>query len=63
MMENKRDLSVSMARANVIVMFISIPVVIIQFAIFILLHGAEGLKTTWNFALLFFYCPFRGRPA
>jgi hypothetical protein len=54
MMENKRDLSVSMARANVIVMFISIPVVIIQFAIFILLHGAEGLKTTWNFALLFF---------
>ena len=51
-MENKRDLSISMARANVVVMFISIPVAISQFAIFSLVHGAEKLQTTWNFMLL-----------
>jgi hypothetical protein len=52
MSENKRDLSISMARANVIVMFISIPVVILQFALFVGLHGLEGLKPTWSTALL-----------
>jgi hypothetical protein len=51
-MENKRDLSISMAWANVVVMFISIPVAISQFAIFSLVHGAEKLQTTWNFMLL-----------
>ena len=51
-MTNKRDLSVSMARANVIVMFLSIPVVILQFTIFLLLHGAEGLKLTGNSSIL-----------
>ncbi|HSL44034.1 MAG TPA: DUF3267 domain-containing protein [Anaerolineales bacterium] len=51
-MENKRDLSISMARANVIVLFTSIPVVILQFALFILLHGVEGLAPTWNTSLL-----------
>jgi putative zincin peptidase len=51
-MENKRDLSISMARANVVVMFISIPVAISQFAIFSMVHGAEKLQTTWNFTLL-----------
>ena len=49
---NKRDLSISMARANFVVMFISIPVAISQFAIFSLVHGAEKLQTTWNFMLL-----------
>ena len=49
---NKRDLSISMARANVIVLFISIPVVILQFAMFLMLHGTEGLKPTWSSALL-----------
>lgn len=52
MTENKHDLSIPMSRANVIVMFISIPVLIIQFAIFILLHSVDELKTTWSFALL-----------
>ena len=52
MIENRRDLSISMARANVIVMFISLPVVILQFGIFIMLHGISGLRTTWNFAFL-----------
>jgi hypothetical protein len=51
-MENKRDLSISMARANVIVMFITIPVVLLQFAIFILLDGMENLEPTWNSVLL-----------
>lgn len=51
-MTNKRDLSISMARANVIVIFLSIPVVILQFAIFLLLHGAEGLELTRNSAVL-----------
>jgi len=52
MMANKRDLSISMARANVVVMFLSIPVAILQFATFSLVHGAEKVETTWNFAVL-----------
>jgi hypothetical protein len=48
MMENKRDLSISMARANLVVMFISIPVAILQFVIFILLHGMRKLEPTWS---------------
>ena len=52
MNENKRDLSISMARANIIVLFISIPVVILQFAIFLWLHGTEGLRPAWSSAIL-----------
>ncbi|HVF25723.1 MAG TPA: DUF3267 domain-containing protein [Anaerolineales bacterium] len=52
MMENKRDLSISMARANIVVMFISIPVAILQFALFGILHGREKTETTWGFVLL-----------
>ena len=51
-MENKRDLSISMARANIIVLFISLPAIILQFAIFLILHGPEGLKPTWSTGLL-----------
>ena len=40
MTENKRDLSVSMAEANIIVLFVSIPVAILQFGIFVLFHDA-----------------------
>jgi hypothetical protein len=47
-MENKRDLSISMARANVIVFFISIPIAILQFLIFVLIHGPDNLQITWN---------------
>jgi len=46
MNDGKRDLSISMARANIIVMFISIPVVILQSAVFLLLHGPAGLQST-----------------
>ena len=52
MMENKRDLSISMAQANVTVLFITLPVIILQFVLFLLLHGIEGLKPTWSTALL-----------
>lgn len=51
-MENKRDLSVSMTRANIIVTFICIPIIILQFAVFLMLHGIEGLKLKGSPALL-----------
>ena len=52
-MENRRDLSISMARANILVMFISLPVVILQFVLFLLLHGIKSLNLTWNPVFLF----------
>jgi hypothetical protein len=52
MMENKRDLSISMARANIIVLFTSIPVALLQFLTFVMLHGMDNLATTWGSALL-----------
>ena len=45
-MSSKRDLSISMARANAVVLFISIPVVVAQFAVFTWLHGTRDLKPT-----------------
>lgn len=51
-MNNKHDLSISMARATVIVLFMSIPVIIVQFALFIWLHGTQYLQPTWNSTLL-----------
>lgn len=50
-MENKHDLSISMARANVIVLLISIPVAILQFLLFVILQGPNNLQITWNFAV------------
>ena len=41
-----------MGRANVIVMFISIPVIIMQFAVFIMVHGMKKLEPTWNSVIL-----------
>ena len=52
MIEYKRDLSFPMARANVIVMFISLPVLILQFVLFIGLHGMDGLGITWGYLIL-----------
>lgn len=52
-LEHKRDLSISMGRANIVVFFIAIPVVILQFALFSFLHGAEKMESTWNFIFLF----------
>lgn len=46
MIESKHDLSIPMSRANVIVMFFSIPVAIVQFVGFISLRGIEALGIT-----------------
>lgn len=52
MMENKRDLSISMARANVIVLLLSMPLFVVQFAIFVLSQEVEDIELTFNPALL-----------
>jgi hypothetical protein len=51
-MGSKRDLSISMARANLVVLFVSIPVALLQLLIFVSLHGLDRLSTTWGSALL-----------
>jgi hypothetical protein len=45
--ENKHDLSVSALRANIVAFFIMVPVAILQFAIFYVLHGSKQLETTF----------------
>jgi len=52
MTENKRDLSISMARANLVMLFINIPVFIAQFAIFTLSQEVENIELTFNPTLL-----------
>lgn len=47
----KRDLSISMERANLGVIFIALPVVVIQFLLFELAHPNADQSTTWNFLL------------
>ena len=49
---NKRDLSVSMERANIVVLFIGVPVVILQFILFDQLHPSPDESREWNFLLL-----------
>jgi hypothetical protein len=51
-MENKRDLSVTMARANAIMLFVSIPVCMVQFVIFALSQQVENIGLTFNPTLL-----------
>jgi hypothetical protein len=53
--ENKRDLSISMAHANVIVLFIMVPVAILQIVVFSFVHGAGTMNSTSNFLLLFIF--------
>ena len=45
---NKRDLSVSMARANVVVLVIGIPVIVTQMALFNFIHRDSDGSLTWN---------------
>ena len=52
MTENKRDLSISMERASVIVVWVRIPVAIVQFALFNSLYGAKRMEPTWNYVIL-----------
>ena len=51
-LEKKRDLSISVAQANIIVLFISIPVVILRFAVFLLWHDTAALIITGSITLL-----------
>lgn len=51
-MENKRDLSISMARANMIALFVIIPLAVVQFAAFYAIHGAQRMQPTWSVAAL-----------
>ncbi len=51
MAENKRDLSISMARTTAIVLLISIPVAVLQFLIFSMVQGVKNLQITWNFSI------------
>ncbi len=51
-MENKRDLSISMARANLIMLFVSIPVFIAQFIIFFVSQDVGNVGLTFNPPLL-----------
>ncbi len=46
--ENKRDLSVSMLRANVLALFIMIPVAVLQFSLFTLWNGEGEVSVTLN---------------
>jgi hypothetical protein len=48
--ENKQDLSVSMLRANIVAAFIMIPVAVLQFTLFYMLHGTK--KTEFTLYLL-----------
>ncbi len=49
---NKRDLSISMLRANVIPLLIGIPIAIAQVALFITLHGGLQVQVEWPGVLL-----------
>lgn len=51
-MENRRDLSMSMARTTMIVSIGTIPVGLAQLVIFVLIHGIDNLFPTGSLALL-----------
>ena len=50
-MESKRDLSISMERANMLILFTSIPVVILQYVIYNLVHRGGRMDVTWNIVI------------
>jgi hypothetical protein len=51
-MENKRDLSISMARTNVIVSIGTIPVGLAQLMLFVLIHGIDNVFRIGNLTML-----------
>jgi hypothetical protein len=53
---NKRDLSVSMLRANIVAFFIMVPVAILQFTLFYWLHSAKQMEFTLNLLNLLLFC-------
>lgn len=48
MSENKRDLSISTLRANILVIFLAIPLIVVQFSLFVALYGEKGTEPTWG---------------
>ena len=48
----KRDVSIPMAKATLLGALIAIPVAIVQFAGFYLIHGAAEFEPKWNITLL-----------
>ncbi|MFO7679691.1 MAG: DUF3267 domain-containing protein [Chloroflexota bacterium] len=52
--ENKRDISISVLRANIVALFIGIPVAILQLTLFSRLHDTEKTEFTSGSVLLFF---------
>jgi hypothetical protein len=46
---NKRDLSISMERANISVLFLALPVIILQFILFEYYHPNADQSVTWGF--------------
>jgi hypothetical protein len=46
--DNKHDLSVSMLCANVVAVFIMVPVAILQFNLFYMLHAMEKMEISFN---------------
>src|SRR5512138_854475 len=51
-MENKHDLSMSMARVNVIMLILSMPLFIVQFAVFVQTQDVRDISLTFNLPLL-----------
>ncbi|MGE5775278.1 MAG: hypothetical protein ACM33V_03610, partial [Chloroflexota bacterium] len=51
-MENKHDLSMSMTKVNVIMLVLSMPLFIVQFAIFVQTQDVRDISLTFNPPLL-----------
>lgn len=51
----KRDLSISMLRANIVALFIMVPVAILQFNLFHMLYGAQKMEFTLYLSNLLFF--------
>jgi hypothetical protein len=52
MLASKRDLSIPMGRANVIVLFTSAPIALLQLLMFSRIHGLEKMQVNANFIIL-----------
>lgn len=48
----KRDISISMAKANVYAIFFALPAAVIQFVSFTAVHGIQAFEPEWNLILL-----------
>jgi hypothetical protein len=49
---SKRDVSISMAKANIYAIIFALPAAIVQIAGFYLLHGLQAFAPQWNITLL-----------